>query len=148
MRSCPLLRLLKSPPRRHSTDEASLCGDRRTPTKRLTLTLTRCDSRHARAEDAAHPPPPEPSLVPCRCDQQPMDPCGVRHEPKRVHLEGGRAGLHISLERCPSSCSFPSYSCMVVCKNFLPSPLEDAYNGHTDDERLLSTLLQGNHSNV
>jgi len=33
-------------------------------------------------------------------------------------------------------------------QEFLPSPLEDVYNGHANDERVLSTLLQGNHANV
>jgi hypothetical protein len=40
--------------------------------------------------------------------------------------------------------SLPIPAFVTSCKNVLPSPLEDVYNGHTDDERLLCTLLQGN----
>jgi len=37
-------------------------------------------------------------------------------------FEGERAGLHCSLERCPSSC--PSHYFMVRCNTFLPLLLD------------------------
>ena len=68
MRSCPPLRLLKGTARRHSTDEAR-----------------RWEPTHSQAAMNSSPSP-EPSLVPCRCDQKPMGSCGVRREHKRFHV--------------------------------------------------------------
>lgn len=97
------------------------------------------DLRREEDEDAVYPPTTEPSLVPCRCDHTPIGSCGVRREHKRLHRQRRASrSAHLAGE-VPSSCHCPLYSFVASCDNFLPLPLLDVYNGHTDTELFIET---------
>jgi hypothetical protein len=118
------------------------------PKQRVKTSLSRRDIRNSSVEDAAHPPPPEPSLVTCRCDHTPTGPCRVRREGKREQSRR-RASRSPSLAGAvPFLLSLPITFPHGKQQEFLPSPLEDEYNGHTNDELSLSTLLPGSHAHV
>jgi hypothetical protein len=138
--SCLRLRLLKDTLRRHSTEKQA-CGPRHTPEKRVktnlsgraTLDMPVCSTLHTLLSLRS-------TSFTCRCNHTPTGFCGRRREHKRSHVRTRTNKSPCSLERFDSSCPClhtPSLQPAI----FSPIASGNVYNGHTDNERLLSTLL-------